>query len=163
MTPPKIGYTRGPYRKKPVIDRIMARVQVTESGCWEWTGARNALGYGKIGVRDDQGQNQNCYVHAVVWETRVGPLPSGLELDHLCRNPPCCNPDHLEPVTHQENLRRGGQARRLRIAVCRRGHPYGDPPKLDVRGQRVCLICKRVSSLDYYYRKRGTRRAEVQQ
>jgi hypothetical protein len=70
--------------------------------CWEWTGSLMTDGYG-----------QKCHggryvaAHRLVYEALVGPVPEGLELDHLCGNPSCVNPDHLEPVTHQENMRRG--------------------------------------------------------
>ena len=55
--------------------------------------------------------------HRVYYERHVGPVPEGLELDHLCRNPGCVNPEHLEPVTHAENIRRGYQAKREREAA----------------------------------------------
>lgn len=75
-------------------------VNVDRSGgpdaCWPWLGATTADGYGPYSA---------CYVIA------NGPVPEGLELDHTCRNRPCCNPRHLEPVTHAENMRRWHAAR----------------------------------------------------
>jgi len=50
---------------------------------------------------------QRVYAHRAFYERYRGPIPDGLHLDHLCRNPPCVNPDHLEPVSNAENLRRG--------------------------------------------------------
>lgn len=75
--------------------------------CWEWIGTRYGNGYGQAAIGDGGRINQ---AHRVVYEALVGPIPEGLELDHLCRNPSCVNPDHLEPVTHAENMRRMGDA-----------------------------------------------------
>ena len=87
---------------------ILARLIITPSGCWEWTGARDRHGYGRAGHglrREGTG-----LVHRMVYQQVNGPTEQ--ELDHLCRNPPCANPAHLEPVTHRENIRRGdGPAR----------------------------------------------------
>lgn len=71
--------------------------------CWVWTGALNT-GYGRVHVGPGR---RSAYGHRVLYEMLVGPVPEGLDLDHLCRNRACCNPDHLEPVTRQENLLRG--------------------------------------------------------
>jgi hypothetical protein len=71
----------------PAADRILARVERVD-GCWLWPGADNGVGYGKIKVEGGVG-----YVHRVIYEALVGPIPAGLTLDHLCRNPPrTCHP-----------------------------------------------------------------------
>lgn len=71
------------------------------SGCWLWTGAASN-GYGQIRLSPAA----PSWAHRVVFETFVGPIPTELELDHLCRNTMCVNPVHLEPVTHLENMHR---------------------------------------------------------
>jgi hypothetical protein len=73
-------------------------------GCWEWTSTRMSAGYGQMwdGTR---GRTQGA--HRLFYEAFIGPIPEGLELDHLCRNRACVRPDHLEPVTRRENLLRG--------------------------------------------------------
>lgn len=91
----------------PVIDRIADKFTVGD-GCWEWTASRTLDGYGQIHIGPDR---QMGYGHRVVYEMLVGPIPEGLQLDHLCRNRGCTRPDHLEPVTQAENLRRGRLAR----------------------------------------------------
>lgn len=71
------------------------------SECWMWSGQQYG-GYGKVTVR-----KRRVWAHRAMWEQTNGPVPEGLELDHLCRVPCCIRPDHLEAVTHRENLRRG--------------------------------------------------------
>lgn len=76
-----------------------------DTGCWEWQKAiRECNGYG-ICARN----GKTDYAHRFSYETFVGPIPEGLELDHLCRNRKCVNPYHLEPVTHTVNMRRGAR------------------------------------------------------
>lgn len=81
------------------------RVRVAESGCWEWQGAKNSRGYGCVAVN---GKSQ--LAHRRAFELLVGPIPPGLQIDHLCRVQTCCNPEHLEAVTPLVNKRRGLQA-----------------------------------------------------
>lgn len=76
--------------------------------CWVWTKAM-IKGYGTINLGQDHGK---MLAHRWSYEDANGPIPDGLELDHLCRNPPCVNPAHLEPVTHLVNVQRGFEARR---------------------------------------------------
>jgi hypothetical protein len=77
--------------------------------CWPWTGARNDDGYGVILAPDHK---RLVYAHRATYERFIGPIPTGLQLDHLCRNRACVNPTHLEAVTHRENNERGLRARR---------------------------------------------------
>lgn len=72
------------------------------SSCWIWTGKKGSKGYGLAHV--DGGRQAQA--HRVAYELLVGPIPDGLEIDHTCNVRPCVNPDHLEPVTHAENVRR---------------------------------------------------------
>lgn len=84
--------------------------------CWLWQGSRNKPhGYGRVTVN-----YRNLYLHRVIYELLVGPIPEGLHIDHLCRQPSCCNPCHLEAVTCLVNVRRGVKASKTH---CRREHP----------------------------------------
>jgi hypothetical protein len=119
------------------------------SGCWIWTRQLNNKGYGLISI-----QNRKRAAHIIFYEIVVGPVPLGLELDHLCNVTACVNPSHLEPVSHAENQRRGGE-RQLR---CRRaGHPRTEENiYITKQGKRLCLLCRRE-----YDRKRSPRRKKV--
>ena len=117
---------------------IAARVRHEERGfsseCWTWQLALNATGYA-------HGSPSICKskrTARVSYEAFVGPIPEGLQLDHLCRNRSCVNPYHLEPVTAAENARR----RQWKRTVCLYGHPFeGDNIRVYANGARVCRIC----------------------
>ncbi len=79
---------------------------VGESGCWEWQGARTNFGYGILGQ-----DNKIILAHRFYYEKLHGPIPKGMVIDHLCRNPRCCNPDHLEVVTPAVNTQRKSSAK----------------------------------------------------
>jgi len=132
----------------PIRERFMDMVKKMPSGCWEWQAAKNDLGYGQLTLPG----KKRVYAHRFSYEKHVGPIPEGMDLDHLCRNPSCVNPDHLEPVTHRENMHRGASPS---ITVflsgrCARGHEmtgdnvYWSPT---VPGKRECRKCMRIREL----------------
>lgn len=87
---------------RTVYERFLGFVDVRDLGtCWEWTGTKISKGYGEFSV-----DGENVYAHRWSYEHHVGPIPEGLVIDHLCCNQGCVNPEHLEPVTNEENLRR---------------------------------------------------------
>jgi hypothetical protein len=109
--------------------------------CWVWT-AGLSHSYGSFGV----GARKQVPAHKWAYEQEHGPVPEGLELDHLCRNHACVNPSHLEAVTHQENLLRGEgiSARCARKTHCLRGHPFEEANTYrTTKGTRGCRTCKR--------------------
>lgn len=121
------------------LPTIADRIDAT-GDCWEWTGGTSPAGYGKAGTR---------LAHRLVYEMLVGPIPEGLTLDHLCRNRVCVNPDHLEPVTLADNVRRGyGLAGRWRNTHCKQGHPFDQvntayPVRSNGKVRRACRACDR--------------------
>jgi hypothetical protein len=96
-----------------------------------------------------EGAKLQLYTHRLTWLYQRGPVQSGLELDHLCRNRACCNPQHLEPVHHRENIRRGewheAGARMQRAKThCPHGHEYTpENTYLIPSGGRACRMCKK--------------------
>lgn len=119
-----------------------------EGPCWEWIGCIGKTGgYGKytIPFRDGTGRSKYVYAHRYAWETLVGPVPDGLDLDHLCRNRKCVNPDHLEPVTRRENLMRGAGFVRKNAdkTHCKNGHEYTAENTRVTSNGRACLACCR--------------------
>lgn len=106
-------------------DRFWTRVlPEPNSGCWLWVGAyrdSGNKGYGRLYVG-----RKLRYAHAVAWELYRGAIPEGMEIDHLCRNEICVNPQHLEPVPHTVNLARGygPPAVNSRKTHCKRGHEF---------------------------------------
>ena len=82
--------------------RWQDKITITADGCWEWQGWNSGNGYGKTSVN-----GKAMMAHRAIYERVVGPIPKGLVLDHLCRNRPCCNPAHVEPVSTRVNTDRG--------------------------------------------------------
>ena len=108
--------------------------------CWEWQAGISPNGYGSFwdGAK-------NVRSHRYSYEERCGPIPEGLVIDHLCRNPLCVNPDHLEPVTDRENVLRGvgPTAQNARKTHCKRGHLLSEENVYrPTDGFRRCRICE---------------------
>lgn len=126
-------------------------IVISDEGCWLWTGAND----GRYGVKYDREAKRQVKTHRVNYEHLVGPIPEGYEIDHLCREKLCCNPDHLEAVTHRENTLRGNgpSAQQARQTHCKNGHPFsGDNLRITPTGVRRCRTCTREYKR-FYYRK----------
>ncbi len=138
-------------------DRFMdGKFVYDESGCWLWIAHKNDHGYGIIKTSGTHNRKL-LRAHRVAYEMFVGPIPEGLELDHLCRVRHCVNPDHLEPVTTRENLLRGETltARWAKRTHCDEGHPFDEPnTRITPQGWRVCRICANEAAKRAYRRRR---------
>jgi len=108
---------------------------VDENDCWNWPNVNAALGYGLIGVT----RKYRAYAHRAFYHFFKGELIKDMQIDHLCRNRRCVNPEHLEQVTADENKRRGNSifAIEARKTHCKHGHPLTMKPN----GHRYCRPC----------------------
>jgi hypothetical protein len=125
---------------------ILQPPSVLETGCWGWKGSFTADGYSRFSL---SGRYQK--VHQMLYKYFIGTVEDGKELDHLCKNRWCCNPYHLESVTHRENVLRGDSPPAIcaRKIACPAGHPYCDS-NTSVRsdGARHCRVCDRLRKRD---------------
>jgi len=124
--------------------KIWSWLVVSSGGCWVWTGSRTTAGYGHV-----RHNNSLMYLHRITWAANNGSeIPKGLEIDHVCRNRSCCNPEHLRAVTHRENMlapgARGMARRNAEKTYCPSGHPYdAENTKIRANGNRQCRTCVR--------------------
>lgn len=124
-----------------LIERFWRKVDKSSgpNGCWLWTDSASGTGYGYLGIGGRSGRR--CQAHRLVYELVVGPIPEGLQIDHICRVRRCVRPDHLRVVTQRENLLAGEgvSAKNAVKTECKRGHPLESyvPGK-----SRQCRVCQ---------------------
>lgn len=148
--------TRGFYPRASAAERLDRHIEYdTNGGCWLWSGQLNVGGYGVVSTL-----GHRSMAHRVSFERSRGPIPAGLELDHLCRVRCCVNPAHLEPVTTKENVLRGNgpSALNAQKTHCYQGHRLsGSNLKIKyLKGtpRRHCMECNRINNRLYYWKKR---------
>ena len=109
------------------------------NGCWIWTKGIHKTGYGIWGPR----RPGTGLAHRAVWLALRGPIPPGLQLDHLCRVKACVNPDHLRVTDCRTNVLSGVglTAQNARKRVCKRGHPFNEKNTRRTRKGRDCRTC----------------------
>jgi hypothetical protein len=135
--------------------RLLEKVAIGEDGCWRSTGGLTPKGYARFKFDDRSGQG-----HRFAYLALVGPIPEGLELDHLCRVRHCINPAHLEAVTHLENVNR--RVIPGPVTHCIHGHEYTpDNTYTYPGGKRVCRICKNDEKARYRARKAAARKDDA--
>lgn len=119
-----------------------------ESNCWLWIGAISNTGYGNISIKIND-IRKTYLAHRYYYQQVKGIIPKGMILDHICRVRNCVNPEHLEPVTQQENVLRGdfpkiaGAYQRNKIK-CKRGHIYSEEnTRIKFKGKYKCRECQK--------------------
>lgn len=144
----------------PPMLRFAEFISFMPNGCVEYTGGLTTSGYGRFwdGTRGVQ-------AHRFAYEQIVGPIPEGLDLDHLCRNRRCVNPRHLDPVSRRENLLRGETlpSANAQKTHCPMGHPYaGNNLLLERKASgtwmRKCRECRRRATTERSRRRRAAER-----
>jgi hypothetical protein len=147
-----------------ILDRIKIEDRGHSTPCWIWQRWCNPKGYALAAV---PGFRPAERVHRAAYTVWVGPIPDGLQIDHLCRVTSCVNPAHLEPVTILENVRRAlgygpdwqpaprpkrthGPSASRRKDFCKRGHEMA----IHRRPQGDCRLCRNIHKRDSYYRKK---------
>uniref|UniRef100_A0AAT9JAA2 ORF17 n=1 Tax=Nitrosopumilaceae spindle-shaped virus TaxID=3065433 RepID=A0AAT9JAA2_9VIRU len=137
--------------------RFMIKIE-QNGNCWQWIASKDPSGYGKFMLN-----KKLISSHRISYELFKGEIPKGLQIDHLCRNRACVNPEHMEVVTQKENLRRGdktniGRNNRLKTH-CPQGHEYIKENLVKSDPGRKCKICKnardRILSKKRYYKLKG--------
>lgn len=139
-------------------ERLMEWVKIDpETGCWNWQGAKTQ-GYGIAG----NGRDKSRLAHRRSHEMFVGPIPPGYEIDHLCRNPPCINPKHIEAVTPRMNKMRSKSPWALNAAKthCKRGHDLSEENVYRTKKGRSCRACNLIHGRAFEAKHRERRNKE---
>lgn len=125
-----------------------------DTGCHNWPGAKNQDGYGLLGR-----SGRSMSAHRWYWIQANGEIPAGMKIDHLCRNPACCNVDHMEVVTNRENVMRGRSPHVLLSLAnrCKQGHELtAENSKPKIGGGRQCRTCYNRLARECYHRTKRT-------
>jgi len=143
-----------PANNIPPLTRVLTHSKINENGCWLYQARSKERGYCQFSVNDKQ-----VYVHRFMYEYYYDNIDTSLVLDHLCRNPTCVNPTHLEQVTQAENVHRGFTGINMSSKThCPQSHPYSKDNTYYYNNKngkpaRHCRICNRENQKKYIQRK----------
>lgn len=129
------------------LESLRRRATVTPRGCWVGVGSDIGHGYHQLHRRRGD-RRWVQYVHRLAYQLAHGPIPEGYEVDHLCRVPACCNPEHLEAVTPEENKRRVQKR-----THCSRGHELTEDNVYRRKTHRECKTCRRIHMREFRQRR----------
>lgn len=141
---------RGDRAREPIAEALLERIEISPQGCWPWTGTLTKPGYGHLNTTEVMATGRTRLAHRLSYEEFVGPIPEGLELDHLCHDPRVCwegdncqhrrciNPAHLAPMTGVENSLRTNHTVRTH---CKHNHEFTPENTFDNHGRRGCRTC----------------------
>lgn len=154
----KTGDTYGVrgYGRISEVERFISKVEVGPD-CWLWEGVGNPAGYGIFFTYPSAREQVNRPAHRYAYELANGPVPEGLVIDHLCKNPRCVKPSHLEPVTQRENVMRGVGLSKINAEKthCKRGHEFTEGNTYWYMNRRTCRACNRIKARAYQERKKA--------
>jgi hypothetical protein len=140
--------------RRSAIWRFFEKIEISTTRfykgtpCWDWIGTKTN-GYGQFRSDGRRGAKKSS-PHQYAYEAFIGPMPEGMEPDHLCRNRGCGNPLHLEAVTHAENIRRRSET----MTQCKAGHEFNEENTQYIGAKRKCRLCNRRRVQEFYERKR---------
>lgn len=154
-----LGYVYVPL--EVMLERFWSKVHKnTSTGCWDWLSSLSIGGYGRLAYKA-MGVN---YAHRFSWLIHGNKIPSGLQIDHLCRNRKCVNPDHMEVVSSRENTIRGENfcALQVRQTHCKWGHPFDQSNTYinPFNGERHCRECARINGRRFRQRRALANKAQ---
>jgi len=145
------------FRYQSIEEKLLFNTEIpVGGGCWLWVGKMSNNGYGEF-----YWKGKYTSAHRAFYKHFINSNIDGLDIDHLCRNPRCVNPEHLEPVSSRENTLRGVSPPAINVnkTHCKRGHKFTEVNTvIDIKGGRSCRNCKLASWRRYYY-KRKTEKA----
>jgi len=124
---------------RPILELFLEKINISDNGCWEWQGCYSPNGYGFIRIN-----GKNIKTHRFIYEHYCGELITNIEIHHKCENRKCCNPTHLESLSHKEHSQKHS------VTHCKSGHEF-TPESTYIRpdGNRTCRTCNANNGKQY--------------